>query len=152
MSDVEVSVVLPAYNEEASIERTVEVTLETLDAFLPAGTFEVIVAEDGCDDRTPEIASRLADEDDRVRHLHSDDRLGRGGALGFAFDRAAGETLVYFDTDLATDMGHLEELVESVRSGECDLATGSPWLPGNRAERPPKRAVSSLGYNRTSEL
>jgi uncharacterized membrane protein YbhN (UPF0104 family) len=147
MSDVEVSVVLPAYNEEETLERTVTVTLETLASFLPAGSFEVIVAEDGCDDRTPEIASRLADEDDRVRHLHSDDRLGRGGALGFAFDRAAGETLAYFDTDLATDMRHLEELVESVRSGECDLATGSRWLPGNRAERPPKRAVSSLGYN-----
>ncbi|PSQ08561.1 glycosyl transferase [Halobacteriales archaeon QS_5_68_33] len=147
MTDLQVSVVLPAYNEEETLERTVAVTLETLASFLPAGSFEVIVAEDGCDDRTPTLASRLADEDDRVRHLHSDDRLGRGGALGFAFDRAAGETLVYFDTDLATDMGHLEELVESVRSGEYDLATGSRWLPGNRAERPPERAVSSLGYN-----
>ncbi|QLH82562.1 flippase-like domain-containing protein [Halosimplex pelagicum] len=147
MSDVEVSVVLPAYNEEATIERTVEVTLETLASFLPAGAFEVIVAEDGCDDRTPEIATRLADEDDRVRHVHSDERLGRGGALEYAFERAEGETLVYFDTDLATDMKHLEELVESVRSGEYDVATGSRWMPDNQADRPTKRAVSSLGYN-----
>ncbi|QPV63962.1 flippase-like domain-containing protein [Halosimplex litoreum] len=147
MSDVEVSVVLPAYNEEATIERTVEVTLETLASFLPAGAFEVIVAEDGCDDRTPEIATRLADEDDRVRHVHSDERLGRGGALEYAFERAAGTTLVYFDTDLATDMKHLEELVESVRSGESDVATGSRWMPENQADRPTKRAVSSLGYN-----
>jgi len=147
MSAVEVSVVLPAYNEADTIERTVEVTLETLASFLPAGSFEVIVAEDGCDDRTPEIATRLAEADDRVRHCHSDERLGRGGALNFAFERAEGETLVYFDTDLATDMRHLEELVESIRSGEYDLATGSRWLPDNRADRPPKRAVSSLGYN-----
>jgi len=144
---VEVSVVLPAYNEEATIERTVAVTLETLADFLPEDSFEVIVAEDGCEDRTPEIASRMAESDDRIRHFHSDERLGRGGALEFAFERAAGDTLVYFDTDLATDMGHLEELVESVRSGEYDLATGSRWLPSNRADRPPKRAVSSLGYN-----
>jgi uncharacterized membrane protein YbhN (UPF0104 family) len=147
MSDVEVSVVLPAYNEEATIERTVEVTLETLASFLPADAFEVIVAEDGCDDRTPAIATRLADEDDRVRHVHSDERLGRGGALEYAFERAEGETLVYFDTDLATDMKHLEELVESVRSGEYDVATGSRWMPDNQADRPTKRAVSSLGYN-----
>ena len=147
MSDVEVSVVLPAYNEEATIERTVAVTLETLASFLPAGAFEVIVAEDGCDDRTPEIATRLANEDDRVRHVHSDERLGRGGALEYAFERADGETLVYFDTDLATDMKHLEELVESVRSGEYDVATGSRWMPENQADRPTKRAVSSLGYN-----
>jgi len=147
MSDVEVSVVLPAYNEEATIERTVEVTLETLASFLPAGAFEVIVAEDGCDDRTPEIATRMSEADDRVRHIHSDERLGRGGALEYAFERAAGSTLVYFDTDLATDMKHLEELVESVRSGEYDVATGSRWMPENQADRPTKRAVSSLGYN-----
>ncbi|MDG5775839.1 flippase-like domain-containing protein [Haloarculaceae archaeon H-GB2-1] len=146
-SPVEVSVVLPAYNEENTIERTVEVTLDTLASFLPAGTFEVIVAEDGCDDRTPDIADRLADEDDRVRHIHSDERLGRGGALGYAFRRASGDTLVYFDTDLATDMRHLEELVESVRSGEYDVATGSRWLPENRADRPAKRGVPSYGFN-----
>jgi len=147
MSDREVSVVLPAYNEEATIERTVTVTLETLASCLPAGSFEVIIAEDGCADRTPEIAARLAGEDDRVRHCHSDERLGRGGALEYAFERAGGETLVYFDTDLATDMRHLEELVETVRSGEYDIATGSRWMPGNEADRPPERTVSSLGYN-----
>ncbi|UPV73017.1 flippase-like domain-containing protein [Halorussus limi] len=144
---VEVSVVLPAYNEEATIENTVETTLATLDEFLPAGTFEVIVAEDGCDDRTPEIADRMAAEDERVRHYHSDERLGRGGALNRAFEAADGDTLVYFDTDLATDMRHLEELVESVRSGEYDFATGSRWMPGETADRPAKRDVASRGFN-----
>ena len=144
---VEVSVVLPAYNEAATIEETVSVTLETLDSFLPADSFEVIVAEDGCEDRTPEIADELAAADDRVRHFHSDDRLGRGGALNRAFEAARGDTLVYFDTDLATDMRHLEELVESVRSGEWDLATGSRWMPGEEADRPAKRGIPSRGFN-----
>ncbi|GAB6878927.1 flippase-like domain-containing protein [Halorubrum gandharaense] len=142
-----VSVVLPAYNEEATIEGTVETTLSTLGAFLPAGSFEVIVAEDGCDDRTPEIASRMAEADERVRHFHSDERLGRGGALEHAFAAAHGDTLVYFDTDLATDMTHLEELVDSVRNGEYDVATGSRWMPGNRADRPAKRGIPSKGFN-----
>ena len=71
-NSVEVSVVLPAYNEERTIGGTVRTSLETLGGFLPAGTFEVIVAEDGCDDRTPEIADRMAAEDSRVRHFHSD--------------------------------------------------------------------------------
>ncbi|MFC7044935.1 flippase-like domain-containing protein [Halobacteriaceae archaeon GCM10025711] len=144
---VEVSVVLPAYNEEATIEHTVEVTLSTLDAFLPPGSYEVIVAEDGCDDRTPEIADELAAADDRVRHFHSDERLGRGGALNRAFRASDGDTLVYFDTDLATDMQHLEELVESVRSGDYDFATGSRWMPGRQADRPAKRGVPSRGFN-----
>jgi len=149
---VEVSVVLPAYNEEETIAETVQTTLSTLADFLPADSFEVIVAEDGCDDRTPEIADELAAADDRVEHFHSDERLGRGGALERAFRAADGETLVYFDTDLATDMGHLAELVESVRSGEYDVATGSRWISGHEADRPAKRGVPSQGYNRLVQL
>ena len=122
-------------------------TVETLSGFLPSDAFEVIVAEDGCDDRTPEIADRLAAEDDRVRHFHSEKRLGRGGALEFAFERAAGDTLVYFDTDLATDMRHLEELVGTIRSGEADVATGSRWMPGRQADRPAERGIPSRGFN-----
>jgi uncharacterized membrane protein YbhN (UPF0104 family) len=142
-----VSVVLPAYNEADTIEDTVSTALSALSSFLPAGSFEVLVAEDGCEDRTPEIAARLAESDERVRHVHSEERLGRGGALDLAFRHAAGDTLVYFDTDLATDMRHLEELVESVRSGEYDLATGSRWVPGERAQRPARRGVPSRGFN-----
>ncbi|MEF8784348.1 MAG: flippase-like domain-containing protein [Haloarculaceae archaeon] len=145
---VEVSVVLPAYNEEATLRKTVTVTLDRLAAFLPDGRYEVIVAEDGCEDRTPEIADELAAEYDAVRHIHSDERLGRGGALEFAFREADGETLVYFDTDLATDMQHLEELVESIRTDGYDVATGSRWLPDSAADRPAKRGIPSLAYNR----
>jgi len=150
-TSAEVSVVLPAYNEADSIEHTVERTLDALGAFLDGG-YEVIVAEDGCDDDTPEIAARLADADGRVRHVHSDTRLGRGGALDRAFRAADGDVLVYFDTDLATDLKHLEELVECVRSGEYDLATGSRWFPGQVADRPAKRGVPSRAYNELVRL
>jgi len=149
---VEVSVVLPAYNEEATIRNTVETTLSTLAAFLPAGAFEVIVAEDGCDDATPEIADEMAASDERVRHVHSDERLGRGGALERAFRAADGETLVYFDTDLATDMRHLEELVESIRTEGYDVATGSRWISGQEADRPAKRGVPSRAFNGLTRL
>jgi uncharacterized membrane protein YbhN (UPF0104 family) len=144
---VEVSVVLPAYNEEGTLADTVAVTVDHLSAFLPAGSFEVIVAEDGCEDRTPDIADELAADHDPVRHIHSEERLGRGGALERAFRKAGGETLAYFDTDLATDMRHAEELIESVRSGEYDVATGSRWLSGSEADRPARRGVPSLGFN-----
>ena len=147
MADREVSVVLPAYNEADSIEHTVSVTLGTLAAFLPAGSFEVVVAEDGCDDRTPAIADRLAAADDRVRHVHGDERLGRGGALERAFRGSDGDVLVYFDTDLATDMRHLEELVDSVRVGDYDVATGSRRMPGDEQRREPERGVASTGFN-----
>ncbi len=142
-----VSVVLPAYDEEATVASTVERTLAALAEFLPPETFEVLVAEDGCTDRTPEIARRLAAADSRVRHVHSDERLGRGGALDRAFAAADGDVLVYFDTDLATDLGHLEALVERVRSGDADVATGSRWHRDADVDRPARRGVPSLAYN-----
>lgn len=144
---VEVSVVLPAYNEEATIERTIQTTLDALASFLPEGGYEVLVAEDGCDDRTPDIAARIAGEDRRVRHVHSDTRLGRGGALERAFQLSSGETLAYFDTDLATDTSYIEELIESVRSDDYDIATGSRWVTGSVVDRPMKRSVPSRGFN-----
>ena len=147
MTNREVSVVLPAYNEAGTIAETVSVTLETLSAFLPAGSFEVLVAEDGCSDRTPEIASRMAEADGRVRHFHSDERLGRGGALEHAFEASNGDVLVYFDTDLATDMSYLEALVDSIRVEGYDIATGSRRMPGRQQRREPERGVASTGYN-----
>lgn len=145
--DISVSVVLPAYNEAETIEATVQRTLDALASFLPAGSFEVIVAEDGCEDRTPEIADRLAAADERVRHVHSERRLGRGGALERAFAAANGDVLAYLDTDMATDMRHLEELIERIRTGDADVATGSRWIPGNEADRPLERGIPSRGYN-----
>jgi uncharacterized protein (TIRG00374 family) len=145
---VAVSVVLPAYNEADTLADTVAITLERLAAFLPAESYEVIISEDGCVDATPDIAARLAREDTRVVHVHSDDRLGRGSALERAFREARGETLAYFDTDLATDMRHLEELIESVRTDGYDVATGSRWIPGREADRPARRGVPSNWYNR----
>jgi len=147
MGGIEVSVVCPAYNEEDTIEDTVRVVIETLSDFLPSQSFEVLIAEDGCEDRTPEIATRLSEEDERIRHIHSDDRLGRGGALSYAFEQVRGDVLVYLDTDMATDMRHLEELVEAIRSDSYDIATGSRWLPESQAERPAKRGIPSLSYN-----
>ncbi|MFP4626440.1 MAG: flippase-like domain-containing protein [Natronomonas sp.] len=147
MATPEVSVILPAYNEAATLEETVESTIEALDAFLPPGVYEVLIAEDGCDDRTPEIATQLADEDEHIQHIHSSERLGRGGALEHAFEEADGDVLVYFDTDLATDLVHLEELVESIRSDDYDVATGSRRMPGRIADRPPKRGIASNGFN-----
>jgi glycosyltransferase involved in cell wall biosynthesis len=146
------SVVLPAYNEEAALEDTVEDTLEALDSFLDSHSYELIVVEDGCDDRTPGIADRLARSDSRVRHVHSSERLGRGAALTAAFERSEGDILGYLDADLATDMRHLEELIESTDSGGYDIATGSRWLPDSEADRSIDRKSASWVYNRLVRL
>ncbi len=79
-------------------------------------------------------------------HLHSDERLGRGRALNRAFKASHGEILGYIDVDLATEMRHLRELIQSIRDG-YDFATGSRMLPQSNVKRPLKRGFASKGFN-----
>ena len=141
----EVSVVLPAYNEADRLERAVDAVEKKLREL--GVSFEIIIAEDGSTDGTYEIAKKIASSKSSVRLLHSDRRLGRGGALKRAFRLASGETLVYLDVDLATDLKHLEELVNSVRLEGYDVATGSRLLPESDAARTFKRKLMSVTFN-----
>ncbi len=140
----EVSLVLPAYNEASRIRRTVNVVAEELTAI--SRSFEIIIAEDGSTDGTDKIARALARERHYVRHLHSDTRLGRGRALKRAFKLAKGDILVYIDVDLATDIAHLEELIDYIRAG-YDIATGSRMLKGSEVNRSITRSIASKGFN-----
>ncbi|MHC1579597.1 MAG: dolichyl-phosphate beta-glucosyltransferase [Candidatus Alkanophagales archaeon] len=141
----EVSVVLPAYNEAERLEAAVDAVEKKLREL--GVSFEIIIAEDGSTDGTYEIARRIASSRSSVRLLHSDRRLGRGGALKRAFRLAGGETLAYLDVDLATDLEHLGELINSVRLEGYDVATGSRLLPGSDAARTLKRKLMSVTFN-----
>ena len=83
-----VSLILPAYNEAASIEKTVFVTSETL--LKITDHFEIIIAEDGSKDGTDQIAANMSKKYPYVVHLHSDERQGRGRALNRAFKGSFG--------------------------------------------------------------
>lgn len=144
---MEVSVVLPSYNEEKTIREAVERTRNALNRFLGEEDYEIIIAEDGCTDRTPEIAEQLSDRFSSVRHIHSEERLGRGKALDGAFSEAKGEVIVYFDTDLSTDLHYLQDIVEAVQEEGFDISTGSRLLPGHRVERPLSRDIPSKVFN-----
>jgi glycosyltransferase involved in cell wall biosynthesis len=146
---VEVSIVLPAYNEATRIEDTVERTAAALCEITPS--FEIIIAEDGSKDGTDRICESLARKYDFVKHLHSEERQGRGRALDRAFRSSRGEILGYIDVDLATDMKHLLELIQSIREG-YDFATGSRMLPESNVKRPFKRGFASKGFNFLTRL
>ncbi|WP_269849124.1 glycosyltransferase [Methanosarcina horonobensis] len=82
-----------------------------------------------------------------MSHLHSDSRQGRGMALNRALKYASGDVLCYIDVDLATDMSHLKELIESISLEGYDFATGSRMMPQSNVKRPLKRDIASKGYN-----
>jgi glycosyltransferase involved in cell wall biosynthesis len=142
---VQISVVLPAYNEVDYLHQAVEKTIQILNQF--AQSYEVIIAEDGSTDGTAERAEEIANQNPRVRHIHREKRLGRGTALNNAFKQSNGEVLVYMDLDLATDLKYLQPLVEAITVEGYDFSTGSRMLRESKAERTTSRSISSKTYN-----
>jgi hypothetical protein len=141
---VEVSLIFPAYNEAENLEKAVKEVIRALEEI--TRSYEIIIAEDGSTDGTDKIGSELMRKYASVIHIHSDKRLGRGRALKNAVCKAGGDTLVYMDVDLATDLGQLKALVNSVREG-YDFATGSRMLPESSVGRSMSRKIASKWYN-----
>ncbi|MCL2477345.1 dolichyl-phosphate beta-glucosyltransferase [Candidatus Bathycorpusculum sp.] len=142
---LQVSVVLPAYNEATYLPIAVEKTTETLNSFTSA--YEIIIAEDGSTDGTAECAEELTQKYPCVRHIHRPQRLGRGMALNNAFAQSRGEVLAYMDLDLATDLKYLKPLIEAISVEGYDFATGSRMMPQSKANRTLSRDLSSQSYN-----
>ena len=105
----ELSVVLPAYNEEANIERVVRECRDYLE-----GTgldYELVVVNDGSRDRTGEILDRLAGEIPRLRPQHHPQNRGYGSALRTGFDAAAKRFVFYTDGDGQFDIRELDAVL-----------------------------------------
>jgi len=144
-SCIEVSVVLPAYNEVKCLENAV---VKVIQALADAGySYEVVIAEDGSSDGTAELSEELAQKNPFVKHIHREKRLGRGTALNNAFRQCRGNVLVYMDLDLATDLEALKPLVDAVAVEGYDFSTGSRMLPQSTVERSLGRSISSKSYN-----
>ena len=144
MADIDVTAVIPVFNDRAALEIAIPQSLEVLSHI--SGNFELIIAEDGSTDGSPEFIRSCEQQDHRIHLLHSDERLGRGRALNRAIREANGTIVCYYDVDLATDMQHLPDLINAVRDG-CAIATGSRLLPDSDIKRTGGREIASRTYN-----
>lgn len=105
----EISVVLPAFNEEANIEKVVRDCVAYLD-----GTgldYELLVTNDGSKDNTGAILDRLAQEIPRLRPQHHPQNRGYGAALRTGFDAAVKRFVFYMDGDGQFDIRELDLLL-----------------------------------------
>lgn len=117
----EISVVLPAFNEEPNIERVVRSCVAYLEERLP--DYELLVVNDGSRDRTGEILNRLAGELPRLRPLHHPQNRGYGAALRTGFDAASKRFVFYMDGDGQFDIHDLDRLLP-LATDEDHIVTG----------------------------
>jgi putative flippase GtrA len=142
---VDVEIVIPVYNEEASLEASIV----RLHRYLRDNfrlTWVITIADNASQDQTWGIACRLAGNLDGVRAVHLDQK-GRGRALRAVWSTSRASVVAYMDVDLSTDLDALLPLVAPLLTGHSDVAIGSRLAPGARVVRGPKREVISRSYN-----
>jgi glycosyltransferase involved in cell wall biosynthesis len=115
--DRRVSIIIPCYNEEQTIEATVHRLLSLDHDFDP----EVIVVDDGSTDRTRDVLRGL----DGIVVLHNGINRGKGASILAAAEKASGEVLVVQDADLEYDPADIPRLVRPILEGRSDAVYGS---------------------------
>ncbi len=105
-----ISLILPAYNEEQNIVRSIEVSEEVLSSITP--DFEIIVVNDGSLDRTEEVVRSLSRDRNNLKCLTHSVNMGYGAALKTGLKSAKKDLLFFTDSDLQFDMRELVELMK----------------------------------------
>jgi len=107
------SVCAPVYDEEDLVEHFYERTTAALQGY----NYELIVVNDGCRDRTPEILNRLAAADPRLRVVHLSRNFGHQAALTAGLEHARGDAVVMLDGDLQDPPEVIPEMISRSKSG-----------------------------------
>src|SRR5262245_31817329 len=94
------SVVAPAFNEEAVLPHFHEQLTRVLVALADEFDIEIVYVDDGSDDATPAILARLARDDSRVRYLRLSRNFGHQAALTAGLEHARGDAIISMDSDL----------------------------------------------------
>ena len=125
------SVVIPAYNEEDRLPRTLARLQEYYGT--QSYTFEVIVMSDGSKDGTVALAQAFAAKDSRFRVVDSQPNRGKGYVVRTGMLQARGQYVLFCDADLATPQEETEKLLPKLEAG-FDVAIGSRPLRDSNLE------------------
>lgn len=146
MTPISVSVVIPAYNEEDNITKTIVRVSQVLESL--EGDWEIIVVNDGSTDRTLETVNQIAAKDPRIRPISYATNAGRGKALRTGFAHAKGDIVVSTDADLSYEPKYIVDLVNELKNdASIDLVIASPYMKGGRTEGVPlgRLLISKIG-------
>ena len=128
MTSPDLSIIIPAYNEEALIVST----LDCLQSYLSARPeqYEIIVVDDGSQDQTVEFVRQVQKNNDQVRLVINEQNMGKGFSIRRGALESRGQIIIFTDADLPYELDAIEGFLQALRNG-CDLAVGSRVLPGS---------------------
>lgn len=116
-----VSIIIPAYNEEESIEKTIE---SALNLDYPKNNLEIIVVDDGSKDSTYEKVLRVAKKSKMIR-VYSKKNGGKASALNYGLKKSKGEIIVSMDADSFASKETLKIMMGYFRDEKVALVSPS---------------------------
>jgi dolichyl-phosphate beta-glucosyltransferase len=132
-STPELSVVIPAYNEEQRLPRTIEQIERYLDG--RGVDYELIIVDDGSSDGTRQVMDSAAERNKKIRLEALPTNRGKGRALAAGVAVARGDQVLVTDADLSTPIEELEKLDAALKAG-AGVAIASRAVSGSRVEVP----------------
>lgn len=141
------SIVIPMWNEQDYVHRSVRVCTEASQRLMAAGyvlDYEIVVVDDASTDDTPALADALAAADPHVVVIHHPVNRKLGGSIKTGLAAATGDVVLYTDADLPFDMLELDRAVRIMRTYEADVVSA---FRHDRTGEGPRRAVYSWVYN-----
>ncbi len=139
---LKLSVVVPCYNEEASLSRLLEVLEEQLGAL--TADFEVVLVDDGSRDKTLEILREASADDSRFRYLALSRNFGKESAMLAGLSQASGDAVAIIDADLQHPPELLAEMIPLLDQGYDQVVARR-----TRTGDAPMRTVASRLFYRT---
>ena len=145
---MELSVIVPVYNEEASLPELAE----RVQAACADFTFEVILVDDGSGDDSwgviERLCTELSTEEGRFYGVRLARNYGKSAALAIGFEEARGNLVATLDADLQDDPAEIPALIEVLRDGNYDLVSG--WK--RKRKDPLRKTLPSRFFNATTRL
>jgi len=123
--NIDLSVVVPCYNEEATIPLFHEEMIKQISLLKETKiieSYEFVFVDDGSKDSTAKLLQNLSLQDDHVRYIILSRNFGKEAALFAGLQKAMGAYTVVMDADLQDPPALVPQMLEAVRSGEFDCA------------------------------
>lgn len=121
---MQLSVIMPAYNERETIR---EIVARVMAVDLAPHTLELVIVDDGSTDGTRAILKEFEGREG-VRVFYQERNGGKGAAVARGIREAAGDVLVIQDADLEYDPADFRKLIAPIAAGEADVVYGSRFM------------------------
>lgn len=143
-SNITLSVVMPAYNEEAHIKDNLLKTSRILSSFVHR--YEIIAVNDGSTDSTGELINEASGLDSHILSAGYDENHGKGYAICTGVKAARGRYIAFLDSDLELSPSLLKKFIRQIKSEDSDIVIGSKLHPESKLDYPPLRRIMSYSY------